>query len=214
MGYLPLQGHGVSTRSPGRPWEAHFQPLNMSWPTRSWMSGCLNPWACSPETHTNTHTVTTVYVPQRSEKAVKQRKEESTKSLHAWTHKVSVHLLHPVSHVGHHVVEHAERVPHHVLHDRKRKRIVKRPEELDGWARTPHCHSVLSAHKQLHPVYKHTCMEYSVLNVSCMCAIWDTVTRTFTFYHLTICDLLTKLETKSSMQINTVFMSLFRVDPV
>lgn len=33
-----------------------------------------------------------------------------------------MHLLHPVSHIGHHVVEHAERIPHHVLHKYKRQK--------------------------------------------------------------------------------------------
>lgn len=52
-GHLPLQGHGASMCSPGRPWEAHFQPSNMSWLMRSWTSGRLNLWTCSPETQTN-----------------------------------------------------------------------------------------------------------------------------------------------------------------
>lgn len=53
-------------------------------------------------------------------------------------------------------------------------------------------------------MYKHTCTDYNVLNVPSTCAIWNTVT--FTFYHFTICDLVTfkkkkkKIETKCSMQ--------------
>lgn len=71
-----------------------------------------------------------------------------------------------------------------------------------GWAQRPHVQEALSACKQLHHMYKHTCTDYSVLNVSCTCVIWDTVA--FTFHHFITCDLVTlirKLETKYSMQI-------------
>lgn len=84
-------------------------------------------------------------------------------------------------------------------------------EELKGWAHMPHGCLALSVHKHLYNVYKPTRTQYSELNVSYMCAIWGTVTRTFTFYHLTTCDIvtfITKLQTKSSMKI---LMSLFRI---
>lgn len=64
-----------------------------------------------------------------------------------------------------------------------------RPRGLNGWARMLHAHKALSARKQLQRVYKHTCTEHRPLYVSSMCAIWNNVARTFTFFHVTICDL-------------------------
>lgn len=72
-----------------------------------------------------------------------------------------MHLLHSVSHVDHHVVEHAEGVPH-VLS--KHKKASQEEEGLNGWAHTPHVHKDLSACKQLHHMYKHTCADYNTLN--------------------------------------------------
>lgn len=93
-----------------------------------WRAEWVGVWICGnvllKHTHTNTHYLaTTLHVPQQSVKVAKQKKRKRAKtSLHEETHKVSVHLPHPVSHVDHHVVEHAERVPHHVLSKHKRKR--------------------------------------------------------------------------------------------
>lgn len=104
---LHLQERGVWMKTPGKPWRAHPQPLNTSWLRRSWTSVCWNLRTGSPGTHTHTHVNKSVYVWERSQKKKKEENE---------TYKVLVHVLHPVPHVGHHVVKHAERIPHHALH--------------------------------------------------------------------------------------------------
>lgn len=93
------------------------------------MSGCLNLWTCSPETHKHTVLVT-VYLSQHSEKAANKQKITQNHE----THKVSVHVFHPVSHIGHHVVEHAEWVHHHVLNQHKRTSRARRVEGLGTYA--------------------------------------------------------------------------------
>lgn len=105
-----------------------------------------------------------------------------------WTHIVSVHLLHLASHVGHHVVKHTKRVPHHVLHKHKRKRTAK--GQRGSMARL--ARRVVTRHYQL---INNTIMCTNICAMSTVClicfplhAIWDTATRTFTFYHNTKCD--------------------------
>lgn len=170
MERLPLQGRGVSMSSPGRPWEAQFRPLSRSWLTRSWRSRCLDPRTRSPETHK--HSPLSSY---RSRSEAHGREK-----LNHFTHKVPVHLLHPVSHARHHVVEHAERVPGHFLqrHKRGKEKPTKAQRSWTVGRCMPQGRWALSAHKPSHHVYKHTSSE---LNVAYMCSIWGNVTRTFTF---------------------------------
>lgn len=94
-------------------------------------------------------------------------KDKNTTSLFQLTHHVLVHVLHPVSHVGHKVVKHAERVPHHVLHKHKRNRITKGLHLRQShaalnhrWASDTHCTAKLETkiHACKHAMCLYLCL--------------------------------------------------------
>lgn len=71
----------------------------------------MNPGTGSPETHRQAGLNKALVV------TVCGRREQRT-------HKVAVHLPHPTSHVDHHVVEQAERVPQRVLENGEGERMT------------------------------------------------------------------------------------------
>lgn len=87
-----------------------------------WRTEWVGVWICGHVLlkHTQTHYLTTtLHVSQQSAKV-----RSKTNRGRVQTHKVSVHLLHPASHVDHHVIEHAEGVPH-VLSKHEKKRPAR-----------------------------------------------------------------------------------------
>lgn len=74
-------------------------------------------WICGrvPLKHTQSKTLFSNHI------LFKSTREPRRGRLTEYTHKVSVHFFHLVSHIGHHVVKHAKRVLHDVLQEQKEK---------------------------------------------------------------------------------------------
>lgn len=156
MRHLPLQGHGASMCSPGRPLEAHFQPSNMSWLMRSWMSGRLNLWTCSPETQTNTQLRNYSLCTTAVWESMKTEKEEKNKIMNWQSFCAS-----PPSCFSHWTSrcrtcrKNSSSRPAQIQ-KAKKTQSNKSCKSWKGLAWIPHGHKALSAHKQLHHVYNHT----------------------------------------------------------
>lgn len=93
------------------------------------------------------------------------------------THKAPVHLPHPVSHVGHHVVEQAERIPRHFLDNGEGERTT-----VTVGSRAARQRGLLSSSTTLSRLQAcvHTHTHNAGLNMSRMRSTWDAVTLTYT----------------------------------